>query len=244
MWPNLDYRHIFLPSDSAKILFCMSLNVNKGHEKNQEFCGPFLNTFQCPSPVCGTQPHGHLFILKCKSQKRCNKYIVLFVKKRLNHFLRLLVQDLQYVLSECFQVYKLWLILMSPHCPGKCSHRPGGGARWKDTGPRHLPGASSGETECYWGAAATGNASITPNSVLTACRQLQNQPDFGPFWAELWSGALFLLIPVSAWMRSSWFVKLKWGVIFFNTVSLYDKNLNKVAADWREITRELKMSGK
>lgn len=92
----------------------MSLNVNKGHEKNQEFCGPSLNTFQCPSPVCGTRPHGHLFILKCKSQKRCHKYIVLFVKKRLNHFLRLLVQDLQYVLSECFQVYKLINTNVSP----------------------------------------------------------------------------------------------------------------------------------
>lgn len=49
---------------------------------------------------------------------------------------------------------------MFPFCPGKCSNRPGGGARWKDQGPRHVPGASSGETKCYWGAAATGKASL------------------------------------------------------------------------------------
>lgn len=158
-----------------------------GLKKIKNFSSPSLNTFQCPFPFLW---HSHLSILKYKSQKRGHKYIVLFLKKRLNHFLRQLGSTKSYILGDyvacavcLFWVLSslqtwLWLILMSHHCPGKCSHRPGGSAGWKDTGPRHLPGASSGETECYWGAAATGSAFITPNSVLTACRAVGQAPCF------------------------------------------------------------------
>lgn len=75
----------------------------------------------------------------------------------------------------------MWLIKIH-YCLGKCSNRPGGGARWKDSGPRHLSWASSWETKCYWGAASTGKATSKSTVDFPALKKENQQTVFPTYF--------------------------------------------------------------
>lgn len=90
------YTHISSKWLCKNIILCLLMSTN-GLKKIKNFSSPSLNTFQCPFPFLW---HSHLSILKYKSQKRGHKYIVLFLKKRLNHFLRQLGSTKSYILDD------------------------------------------------------------------------------------------------------------------------------------------------